>query len=94
MWLERFCTVVPTLAQPRLPLPVGHYVASNVEISLFAGAIALAGFLFMLFTRFFPIISLWEESEGQEKAARNAATRIQAYFPSEKETPSIELETT
>jgi molybdopterin-containing oxidoreductase family membrane subunit len=88
MWLERYTTVVPTLAQPRLPLPVGSYMPSLVEISMMAAAIALAGLLFMIFTRFFPIVSLWELTEGQEKAARNAATRIRSYFPSDVQSPA------
>jgi molybdopterin-containing oxidoreductase family membrane subunit len=84
MWVERYTTVIPTLAQPRLPVPAGSYAPTWVELSLLAAAISLAGLLFMIFTRCFPIVSLWEETEGQEKAARNAATRIRSYFPSEE----------
>ena len=94
MWLERYTTVVPTLAQPRLPVPTGSYTPSLVEFSMFAAGIALAGLLFMIFTRFFPIISLWEVGEGQEKAARNAATRIRSYFPAEEIRPAAPAEGT
>ena len=83
MWFERFTTVVPTLAQPRLPVPRGHYFPSSVELSLMAGGLALAALAFLVFTRLFPIVSLWEEAEGQDAGARNAASRIRNYFPTD-----------
>lgn len=81
MWLERFLIVVPTLVRPRLPFAHGSYTPSIVEISLFAGCIAAFALLYVIFTRFFPIVSIWEVREGQEHAIKEVSERIATYFP-------------
>jgi hypothetical protein len=45
-------------------------------------------FLYMLFTRFFPIVSIWEVWEGRESALPEAMERIRSYMPGESETPA------
>jgi hypothetical protein len=37
--------------------------------------------LYVIFTKFFPIVSIWEIREGREKALEEAAERIQSYLP-------------
>lgn len=81
MWLERFLIVVPTLVRPRLPYATGSYVPSWVEISLFVGCLAAFALLYALFTRFFPIVSIWEVREGKEHAAKEVSERVETYFP-------------
>ncbi len=82
MWLERFLIVVPTLVRPRLPFAGGHYSPSWVEVSLFAACIAGFALLYVLFTRFFPIVSIWEVREGQEHAVDEVSKRVASYLPS------------
>ena len=68
MWLERFLIIIPTLTQPRLPYGRGSYTPSWVEWSMMAGL--SAGFILaiVLFSKFFPVISIWEmEKEENEK---------------------------
>jgi len=68
MWLERFLIIIPTLTQPRLPYGRGSYAPSWVEWSMMAGL--SAGFILaiLLFSKFFPVISIWEmEKEMKEK---------------------------
>jgi hypothetical protein len=36
-----------------------------------------------MFTRFFPIVSIWEIWEGREKALPEVVTRIRSYMPGE-----------
>jgi molybdopterin-containing oxidoreductase family membrane subunit len=67
MWLERFLIVVPTLSRPRLPYGHGIYHPTWVEISIFAGEVAALCLLYVLFVKFFPIISIWELRETEEK---------------------------
>jgi molybdopterin-containing oxidoreductase family membrane subunit len=68
MWLERFLIIIPTLSQPRLPYARGSYMPSWVEWSLMAGLSAGFVLALVLFTKFFPIISIWEmEKEDHEK---------------------------
>ncbi|OGR88023.1 MAG: hypothetical protein A3J74_03800 [Elusimicrobia bacterium RIFCSPHIGHO2_02_FULL_57_9] len=81
MWLERFLIVVPTLVHPRLPYATGSYCPSWVEVSLFAGCLAAFALLYIVFTRLFPIVSIWEVREGQEHAISEVSERIASYFP-------------
>lgn len=82
MWLERLLIVVPTLARPRLSYGTGSYAPSWVEISLFAGCISTFIMLYALFTRMFPIVSIWEVREGKEQGAQGVWERIRGCFPS------------
>ena len=38
-------------------------------------------FLYMLFTRFFPIVSIWEVREGRERAVPEVVERVRSYLP-------------
>ncbi|MEW6702287.1 MAG: NrfD/PsrC family molybdoenzyme membrane anchor subunit [Bacteroidota bacterium] len=80
MWLERLNIVVPSLANPRMNLPVGFYVPSLVEWSLFLGGIALFILGYILFSKFFPLISIWEIEEGRE-GVHEIKERIHSYMP-------------
>jgi molybdopterin-containing oxidoreductase family membrane subunit len=81
MWLERFTIVVPTLVNPRLEWPRGVYSPTWVEISITAGAFATFTLLYMLFTKFFPIVSIWEVREGRERGLREVEERVRGYLP-------------
>jgi len=81
MWLERLNIVVPSLANPRLPYATGFYIPSLVEWAMFVGGIATFILGFVLFARFFPLISIWEINEGREHAADEAARKIKSYMP-------------
>jgi molybdopterin-containing oxidoreductase family membrane subunit len=81
MWLERYTIVVPTMSQPRLPWAQGHYSPTIVELGITVGFGATFILLYMLFTRFFPIVSIWEVWEGRESALPEAVARIRSYMP-------------
>jgi molybdopterin-containing oxidoreductase family membrane subunit len=83
MWLERLNIVVPSLANPRLPYPTGYYIPSIVEWGMFAGAIATFILGFVLFARFFPLISVWEIQEGREQSVKETSERLEGYLPDE-----------
>jgi len=83
MWLERLNIVVPSLANPRLPYPTGFYIPSIVEWGMFAGAIATFILGFVLFARFFPLISVWEIQEGREQSVKETSERLKGYLPDE-----------
>lgn len=67
MWLERFVIVVGSLSRPRLEFAWGDYAPTWVEISLFLGSIAYFVLLYVIFTKLFPIVSIWEFKEGQRQ---------------------------
>jgi molybdopterin-containing oxidoreductase family membrane subunit len=68
MWLERFLIIIPSFVEPRLPYPRGAYTPSWVEWSMTAGLSAGFTLAFVLFSKFFPVVSIWEtEKEDREK---------------------------
>ena len=81
MWLERFVIVVPTLTNPRLPNEAVFYAPTWVEWSIFAGCISFFILLYMVFTKVFPIVSIWEVREGREKSVAEVQERIKTYLP-------------
>jgi molybdopterin-containing oxidoreductase family membrane subunit len=81
MWLERWAIVVPSLSNPRMPGVAAHYFPSWVEWSIFAGCAATFVLLYMVFTKIFPIVSIWEMREGRETALREVVERVKSYLP-------------
>jgi len=81
MWLERLIIVVPSLANPRLDLPAGIYVPTILEWALFAGGLSAFVMGFMLFSKFFPLISIWEIEEGRTHGRKEVEERIHSYLP-------------
>jgi len=73
MWLERYLIIIPTLETPFLPASAAgikpHYFPSIIEITITAGAFAAFMLLFTLFSRVFPILSIWETAEAAEEAS-------------------------
>ncbi len=84
MWLERFTIVVPTLVNTRLPWQQGLYFPTWIEWSLLAACFATFILLYMIFTKLFPIVSIWEIREGRERSIQDTVERIQGYLPGEK----------
>jgi len=81
MWLERYVIVVPTLTNPRLPNEAVLYFPTWVEWSILAGCISFFILLYMVFTKVFPIVSIWEVREGREKSMAEMRERIKTYLP-------------
>ena len=81
MWLERFTIVVPTLVNPRLPWPQGFYFPTWIEWSLTAAFFAAFILLYMVFTKLFPIVSIWEIREGRERGVAEVEERVRSYLP-------------
>lgn len=81
MWIERFLIVVPTLSHPRLPWEVAGYAPTWVEFAITFGCGGAFALLYLLFTKFFPIVALWEVQEGIEHALPEVEQRLQAYRP-------------
>jgi len=82
MWLERLIIVVPSLSNPRLPYDVQYYVPSLTEVSLFLGGIAMFCLGFIVFSKLFPLVSIWEIEEGRKAGLQEAKDRLESYLPS------------
>jgi molybdopterin-containing oxidoreductase family membrane subunit len=66
MWLERFVIIVSTLARDYDPYSWGAYKPSFVEIGITLGSFGLFFFLFLLFAKLLPVLSMSELKEVQE----------------------------
>lgn len=80
MWLERLNIVVPSLTIPRLEYPPQVYTPTMVEWALFLAGLTAFALAFLIFSRLFPIISVWEIGEGREKV-EGVKKRIESYQP-------------
>jgi Ni/Fe-hydrogenase subunit HybB-like protein len=66
MWLERFMIIVPGLARKQeLPFSWATYTPSIVEILFVIGSFAFAGMMVLLFSRFVPIVPVFDMKEGE-----------------------------
>jgi molybdopterin-containing oxidoreductase family membrane subunit len=88
MYLERFIIVVPSLSQPRLPQAAPVYSPSWVEWSILAGCFAAFILFYVLFTKLFPIVSIWEVQEGRAKSIAEVTERVRTYLPSRQPEPA------
>jgi len=66
MWMERYIVIIPSEIYPRLLHQFGEgiyrptWTEGIITVSLFAGLV----FIYAVFTRFFPIIPIWETADG------------------------------
>ncbi len=77
MWLERFLIVVPSLGHKYLPYTWGHYRPRPVEIMITISTFAAMTLLYTLFSKFVPIISIWELKVGEHEARETALERAE-----------------
>ena len=63
MWLERFTIIVPSLARDFLPGSWHTYSPTWVDLALLGGSMCFFGFLFLLFLKFIPPVSMSEVKE-------------------------------
>ncbi|MDR1988813.1 MAG: polysulfide reductase NrfD [Acidobacteriaceae bacterium] len=64
MWLERFLIVVPSLGHKYFPYSWSFYRPRPTEIVITAATFAGMVLLYALFSKFVPIISIWELKQG------------------------------
>jgi Ni/Fe-hydrogenase subunit HybB-like protein len=65
MYLERYIIIPVGLGWNELPFDWGHYIPNWPESVITLGAFAFVGFMYILFSRIFPLIPVWEVQEGQ-----------------------------
>ena len=65
MWLERFLIIVPSLSHKQLSYSWGSYRPRPVEIVITIATFAAMILLYALFSKFVPIISMWELKAGE-----------------------------
>ena len=75
MWLERFLIVVPSLGHKYLPYSWGIYRPRPVEIMITISTFAAMTLLYVLFSKFVPIISIWEMKAGEHPSHERCRPR-------------------
>jgi molybdopterin-containing oxidoreductase family membrane subunit len=73
MWMERFLIVVTSLHRDYLPSSWGMFYPTRWDWITLFGSIALFVWLFLLFVRFLPLISIAEMRELVRASARGEA---------------------
>jgi len=63
MWLERFMLIITSLHRDFLPSSWANFIATFWDNATLFGTIGLFFFLFLLFIRFMPMISISEMRE-------------------------------
>ena len=60
MWFERYVIIVTSLHRDYLPSSWGEFYPTANDIGIFIGTIGIFSTLFLMFTRFFPVLALNE----------------------------------
>ncbi len=81
MWLERYLIVVPSLAHRQLSYSWGTYWPQPVEITIMVATFAAMVLLYALFSKFVPIISIWELKAGDPSTPLRASKPAHAQAP-------------
>jgi Ni/Fe-hydrogenase subunit HybB-like protein len=61
------------------------YHPSWVELSIMTATFSCFILVYMVATKFFPIISLWEIREGREESVHEVSQRVASYLPDQIE---------
>jgi molybdopterin-containing oxidoreductase family membrane subunit len=80
MWLERYVVVIPPMARWRLG-SIGGYTPTWVEWAITAGCFAFFALLYVLFTKLFPVVAVWEMHEARHESIPQAVERVRSYIP-------------
>ncbi|PWH12072.1 MAG: polysulfide reductase [Anaerolineae bacterium] len=65
MWAERYIIVPVSLQINRMPFLWGQDFRPGIEVPIFIGTVAFFVLLYMLASRFLPLVPVWEVQEGQ-----------------------------
>ena len=76
MWYERFVIIVGSIAHDFDPYAWGIYYPNWVELGLMVGSFSLFFFLFLLFLKFAPAISIAEVKEELKPPMRNECREL------------------
>ena len=71
MWYERFVIIVGSVAHGFIPHSWGSYTPTAVELGIMLGAFSLFFFLFLLFVKHLPSVSITEMKEAVGRGGRH-----------------------
>ncbi|OLS26834.1 MAG: hypothetical protein HeimC3_07260 [Candidatus Heimdallarchaeota archaeon LC_3] len=74
MWVKRFIIVVPTVSAPVISENWIVYIPTDNEIWITLGGFAFFMLLYAIFSKIFPIISIWEVKEQEDRTKKEIST--------------------
>jgi len=80
MWVERYLVIIPSMARPRMG-GIGSYAPTWVEWAITAGCFAFFALLYVLFTKLFPVVAVWEMHEARHQSVPETVERVRSYMP-------------
>jgi Ni/Fe-hydrogenase subunit HybB-like protein len=80
MWLERYIVIVPPMARPRTG-GIGSYMPTWTEWAVTIACFAFFILLYVLFTKLFPVVAVWEMHEARHQSVPEAVERVRSYMP-------------
>jgi molybdopterin-containing oxidoreductase family membrane subunit len=80
MWLERYVVIIPSMARPRMG-GIGSYTPTWVEWAITTGCFGFFVLLYVLFTKLFPVVAVWEMHEARHQSVPQAVERVRSYMP-------------
>lgn len=66
MWFERFTIIITSLSHDYIPFTWGFHTLSWTEVGIVVGSFSWFFFLFLIFAKTLPIVSMWEVKEQLE----------------------------
>ncbi|MBX9851339.1 MAG: polysulfide reductase NrfD [Cytophagaceae bacterium] len=89
--VKRYLIVIPTMLHPFIDIPLentpegwSNYLPSAIEWLVTAGCFAGFILVYILFSRIFPIVTIWETSKGIEEKGADAVGVNSEIFPETK----------
>ena len=86
MWLERYIVIIPSMARPRMG-GIGSYTPTWTEWAITIACFAFFILLYVLFTKLFPVIAVWEVHEARHQSIPEAMERMRSYMPGATASP-------
>ncbi len=86
MWLERYIVIIPSMARPRMG-GIGSYTPTWTEWAITIACFAFFILLYVLFTKLFPVIAVWEVHEARHQSIPEVMERVRSYIPGATASP-------
>jgi molybdopterin-containing oxidoreductase family membrane subunit len=80
MWIKRYIIVVPSVSAPVVSENWINYIPTMTEIWITIAGFAFFVILYAIFSKIFPIISIWEVKEQEEEKSNNKESSVDKKY--------------
>ncbi|MBI3579612.1 MAG: polysulfide reductase NrfD, partial [Ignavibacteriales bacterium] len=75
MWFERFTIIITSLSHDYIPFTWGFHTLTWTEVGIVVGSFSWFFFLFLIFAKTLPIVSMWEVKEQLEPPGAGSGSK-------------------